>query len=43
MRLNIFAQRPSFTHEGARAVELTAEQWLRRSVLSPPVGGDEFP
>lgn len=34
MRLNIFAPRPRTTHEGATAAVLTAEQALRRAVLS---------
>ena len=34
MRLNIFAKRAGVTHEGAPAAILTAEQRLRRSVLS---------
>jgi hypothetical protein len=42
MRLNIFAPRPSFTHEGAPAATLNAEQRLRRSVLSCLLWEDEF-
>ncbi len=43
MRLNIFAPRPPpVTHEGAPAVVLTAEQALRRSVLSCLLWEDEF-
>jgi 60 kDa SS-A/Ro ribonucleoprotein len=42
MRLNIFAQRPRTTHEGAPAAVLTAEQALRRSVLSCLLWEDEF-
>lgn len=41
MRLNIFAQRPR-THEGAPAAVLTAEQALRRSVLSCLLWETEF-
>jgi len=43
MRLNIFAPRPpAVTHEGAPAAVLTAEQALRRSVLSCLLWEDEF-
>lgn len=42
MRLNIFAPRPLLTHEGAKAVVLTAEQRLRRSVLSCLLWENEF-
>ena len=42
MRLNIFAKRPGITHEGAPAVQLTAEQALRRSVLSCLLWENEF-
>ncbi|WP_337186903.1 TROVE domain-containing protein [Phenylobacterium sp.] len=42
MRLNIFAPRPRTTHEGAPAVVLTAEQALRRSVLSCLLWETEF-
>jgi hypothetical protein len=42
MRLNIFAQRPRTTHEGAPAAVLTAEQALRRSVLSCLLWETEF-
>ena len=42
MRLNIFAQRPRTTHEGAPAAVLTAEQALRRSVLSCLLWENEF-
>lgn len=42
MRLNIFAPRPAVTHEGAAAVELSAEQLLRRSVLACLLWEDEF-
>ncbi len=42
MRLNIFQKRPGITHEGAPARELTAEQMLRRSVLSCLLWEDEF-
>ena len=42
MRLNIFAQRPRTTHEGAPAAVLTAEQALRRSVASCLLWEDEF-
>jgi hypothetical protein len=42
MRFNIFAARPRATHEGAPAVTLTAEQNLRRSVLSCLLWEDEF-
>ncbi|MBL8553594.1 MAG: TROVE domain-containing protein [Phenylobacterium sp.] len=41
MRLNIFAQRPR-THEGAPTAVLTAEQALRRSVLSCLLWETEF-
>lgn len=42
MRFNIFAKRPDVTFEGAPAVILTAEQLLRRSVLSCLLWEDEF-
>ena len=42
MRLNIFASRPRTTHEGAPAAVLTAEQALRRSVLSCLLWENEF-
>ncbi len=42
MRLNIFQKRPGITHEGAPARELTAEQKLRRSVLSCMLWENEF-
>jgi len=42
MRLNIFSARPRTTHEGAPAIVLTAEQRLRRSVLSCMLWEDEF-
>jgi hypothetical protein len=42
MRLNIFAPRPGVTHEGAPAAVLTAEQRLRRSVLSCLLWENEF-
>lgn len=43
MRLNIFAPRPRVvTHEGAPAVPLSAEQALRRSVLSCLLWENEF-
>lgn len=42
MRLNIFAPRPLVTHEGAPAIHLTAEQKLRRSVLSCLLWEGEF-
>lgn len=42
MRLNIFAPRPSVTHEGAPAANLTADQQLRRSVLSCLLWEGEF-
>jgi hypothetical protein len=42
MRLNIFAKRPATTHEGAPTAALTAEQTLRRSVLSCLLWEDEF-
>lgn len=42
MRLNIFAPRPRTTHEGAPAAVLTAEQALRRSVLSCLLWETEF-
>jgi len=42
MRLNIFAKRPGVTFEGAPAVELTAVQKLRRSVLSCLLWENEF-
>lgn len=42
MRLNIFAQRPAVTHEGAPAAVITAEQALRRSVLSCLLWENEF-
>ena len=35
MRLNIGIRKPAiFTHEGAKAVNITAEQQLRRSVMA---------
>jgi hypothetical protein len=42
MRFNIFAKRPDVTFEGAPAITLTAEQSLRRSVLSCLLWEDEF-
>jgi hypothetical protein len=42
MRFNIFSQRPGVTHEGAPAAVLTAEQTLRRSVLSCLLWEQEF-
>lgn len=42
MRFNIFSKRPDVTHEGAPAVVLTAEQKLRRSVLSCLLWEGEF-
>jgi hypothetical protein len=42
MRLNIFAPRPRVTHEGALAAVMTAEQRLRRSVLSCLLWENEF-
>lgn len=42
MRFNIFSQRPRVTHEGAPAAVLTAEQTLRRSVLSCLLWEQEF-
>ncbi|MEM9966436.1 MAG: TROVE domain-containing protein [Asticcacaulis sp.] len=43
MRLNIFQKRPvCITHEGASAAILSAEQRLRRSVLSCLLWEDEF-
>lgn len=42
MRLNIFQKRPRITHEGAPAAILSAEQRLRRSVLSCLLWEDEF-
>lgn len=42
MRLNIFAKRPAVTHEGAPAAVITAEQALRRSVLSCLLWENEF-
>ena len=42
MRFNIFAKRPDVTFEGAPAIKLTAEQSLRRSVLSCLLWEDEF-
>ncbi|ESQ77687.1 TROVE domain-containing protein [Asticcacaulis sp. AC402] len=42
MRLNFFQKRPGITHEGAPARELTAEQKLRRSVLSCLLWENEF-
>ena len=42
MRLNIFAKRPGITFEGTPAVALSAEQALRRSVLSCLLWENEF-
>lgn len=42
MRFNLFAKQAVATFEGAPAVELTAEQKLRRSVLSCLLWEDEF-
>lgn len=42
MRLNIFNKTTDLTHEGAPARELTAEQKLRRSVLSCLLWENEF-
>ncbi len=42
MRFNIFKKTPGITHEGAPARELTAEQKLRRSVMSCLLWEDEF-
>ena len=42
MRFNIFKKAPGITFEGAPARELTAEQKLRRSVLSCLLWEDEF-
>ncbi|MDC7683230.1 TROVE domain-containing protein [Asticcacaulis sp. BYS171W] len=42
MRLNIFQKRPRITYEGAPAAILSAEQRLRRSVLSCLLWEDEF-
>ena len=44
MRLNVFKYRKlrPRTHEGARAAVITAEQALRRSVLSCMLWEDEF-
>ncbi|BEV11511.1 TROVE domain-containing protein [Asticcacaulis sp. DW145] len=42
MRLNIFQKRPRITHEGAPAAILSAEQRLRRSVLSCLLWEDAF-
>jgi hypothetical protein len=42
MRFNIFAKRPGVTFEGAPAMPLTAEQQLRRSVLSCLLWENEF-
>ena len=42
MRFNLFATRPDVTFEGAPAAILTAEQRLRRSVLSCLLWEDEF-
>ncbi len=42
MRLNIFTRRPETTFEGAHAANLTAEQKLRRSVLSCLLWESEF-
>lgn len=42
MRFNIFSPRPRVTHEGAPAVILSAEQTLRRSVLSCLLWEGEF-
>ena len=42
MKLNIFKKAPGVTYEGAPARELTAEQTLRRSVLSCLLWENEF-
>ena len=42
MRLNIFAKRPGITFEGTPAVAISAEQALRRSVLSCLLWENEF-
>ncbi len=42
MRLNIFAKRPVLTHQGAPAMTISAEQALRRSVLSCLLWENEF-
>ena len=42
MRFNIFNKRPDVVHEGTPAVALTAEQTLRRSVLSCLLWENEF-
>lgn len=42
MRLNIFQKRPRITHEGAPAAIFSAEQRLRRSVLSCLLWEDAF-
>ncbi|MCI3133922.1 TROVE domain-containing protein [Phenylobacterium aquaticum] len=42
MRFNIFSPRPGVTHEGAPAAILSAEQKLRRSVLSCLLWESEF-
>jgi len=42
MRLNIFEKRPDVNHEGTPSVALTAEQTLRRSVLSCLLWENEF-
>ena len=42
MRFNIFNKRPDVTHEGPPAVAMTAEQALRRSVLSCLLWENEF-
>lgn len=42
MRLNIFSKRPGLTFEGTPAVALSAEQALRRSVLSCLLWENEF-
>ncbi len=42
MRFNIFQKRPDVTHEGAIALKLSAEQELKRSVMSCLLWEDEF-
>jgi 60 kDa SS-A/Ro ribonucleoprotein len=42
MRLNIFTKRPVLTHQGAPAIAISAEQALRRSVLSCLLWENEF-
>lgn len=42
MRFNIFNKRPDVVHEGAPSIALTAEQALRRSVMSCMLWEDEF-